>query len=209
MFTHDKILVQRTRRGMKRKLVCYYDNEQYYNLNRISNIVLTNKLYSLKYLYILLNSELMDFYFNKYFNEYEIKPLHLSKLPIKILSIDKQQPIIDIADKILLLNRDFQGIRQKFLSTLERKFNLKELSNKVREWYANSYSTLLNELSKRKIRMTLSEEAEWEEYFNSERKKAIDIKSEIEKTDKEIDQMVYKLYELTEEEIKIVEESVN
>lgn len=57
--------------------------------------------------------------------------------------------------------------------------------------------------------MTLSEEAEWEEYFNSERKKAIDIKSEIEKTDKEIDQMVYKLYELTEEEIKIVEESVN
>lgn len=136
---------------MKRKLVCYYDNEQYYNLNRISNIVLTNKLYSLKYLYILLNSELMDFYFNKYFNEYEIKPLHLSKLPIKILSIDKQQPIIDIADKILLLNRDFQGIRQKFLSTLERKFNLKELSNKVREWYANSYSTLLNELSKRKL----------------------------------------------------------
>jgi len=31
---------------------------------------------------------------------------------------------------------------------------------------------------------------------------------EINKTDKEIDQIGYKLYELTEEEIKIVEESV-
>ncbi|MBL0236834.1 MAG: hypothetical protein IPQ02_09540, partial [Saprospiraceae bacterium] len=50
-------------------------------------------------------------------------------------------------------------------------------------------------------------EAEWEEYFNAERKKALDIMTEIESTDKEIDQMVYKLYELTEEEIRIVESS--
>jgi type II restriction/modification system DNA methylase subunit YeeA len=53
----------------------------------------------------------------------------------------------------------------------------------------------------------LSEEAEWETYFTSEAKKALEIKSLIEKTDKEIDQMVYALYELTEDEIKIVEES--
>jgi type II restriction/modification system DNA methylase subunit YeeA len=41
---------------------------------------------------------------------------------------------------------------------------------------------------------------------NSEKWKT--IKSEIERTDKKIDQEVYKLYGLTEEEIKIVEESV-
>ena len=40
-----------------------------------------------------------------------------------------------------------------------------------------------------------------------EAKKAMEIKSQIEKTDKEIDQMVYALYELTEDEIQIVEES--
>jgi hypothetical protein len=34
---------------------------------------------------------------------------------------------------------------------------------------------------------------------------ALEIKASIEKTDKEIDRMVYELYELTEEEIKIVE----
>ena len=51
----------------------------------------------------------------------------------------------------------------------------------------------------------LSKEAEWEEYFIQESTKAIEIKNKIETTDKEIDQMVYRLYELTEEEIKIVE----
>ncbi|MEO5572670.1 MAG: hypothetical protein ABIT08_02980, partial [Bacteroidia bacterium] len=40
---------------------------------------------------------------------------------------------------------------------------------------------------------------------NEERKIAIIIKDKIEKTDKEIDKMVYELYRLPEEEIKIVE----
>jgi type II restriction/modification system DNA methylase subunit YeeA len=38
-----------------------------------------------------------------------------------------------------------------------------------------------------------------------EAKQALALKSEIDKTDKEIDPMVYELYELTEEEIRIVE----
>ena len=55
---------------------------------------------------------------------------------------------------------------------------------------------------------TLKQQDEWEEYFNSYKKEINDLQAEIKKTDAEIDQMVYKLYELTEEEIRIVEESV-
>ena len=43
------------------------------------------------------------------------------------------------------------------------------------------------------------------ELFEDNKKKALALKAEIDKTDKEIDQMVYELYGLTEEEIKIVE----
>ena len=53
--------------------------------------------------------------------------------------------------------------------------------------------------------MSLSEEAEWMPYFNEQKHKAQALKSEIEKVDSEIDQMVYQLYGLTNEEIKIVE----
>ena len=65
----------------------------------------------------------------------------------------------------------------------------------------------IKELAKKKIKLSLADEAEWEEYFNAESKKVLELKSKIDATDKEIDQMVYKLYDLTEEEIAIVEKS--
>ena len=54
---------------------------------------------------------------------------------------------------------------------------------------------------------SLSQKAEWEEYFNDEQKKTMDLKNNIVATDKEIDAMVYELYGLTKEEIEIVENS--
>lgn len=44
-------------------------------------------------------------------------------------------------------------------------------------------------------------------HFGQEKAKANTIQQTIDETDKEIDRMVYELYELTEEEIKIVEGS--
>jgi hypothetical protein len=55
-------------------------------------------------------------------------------------------------------------------------------------------------------RLTLSEEAEWMHYFNEQKQKAQALKSEVDQTDREIDRLVYELYDLTEEEIG---ESVN
>jgi len=54
-------------------------------------------------------------------------------------------------------------------------------------------------------KLSLSEESEWLQFFNEQRGKAQDFKVEIEKTDNEIDQMVYELYGLSEDEIAIVE----
>ena len=47
------------------------------------------------------------------------------------------------------------------------------------------------------------------QYFNEQKQKATELKAEIDKTDKEIDQMVYELYGLTDEEIQIIEEATN
>ena len=69
-----------------------------------------------------------------------------------------------------------------------------------------NYKEFTAELSKKKVKLTLKEEAEWETYFLEEAKQALALNSEIDKTDQEIDRMVYELYGLTEEEIKIVEQ---
>ncbi len=55
--------------------------------------------------------------------------------------------------------------------------------------------------------VSLGQEAEWMTYFREQKEKAQALKSEVAKTDREIDQLVYALYGLTEEEIRIVEEA--
>lgn len=51
----------------------------------------------------------------------------------------------------------------------------------------------------------MSEQSEWLTFFEEEKQKALAIKNEIDKTDKEIVNLVYAIYGLTDEEIKIVE----
>lgn len=64
---------------------------------------------------------------------------------------------------------------------------------------------LAKKLKKVNVQLSLYEEAEWMQYFNEQKQKAQILKSEINRIDKEINQMVYEVYGLTEEEIRIVE----
>ncbi|MCD6654247.1 MAG: BREX-1 system adenine-specific DNA-methyltransferase PglX [Sulfurovum sp.] len=207
IFSNDKILIQRTRRGLKRKLICYLDLDKYYNLNRLSNVVLTNEDFDIKYIYVLLNSELMDFYFNNVFNEYEVKPVHLSQLPIKILSLNMQQPFTQKADKMLSLNKQLQETKQNFTNELGLEKPTKKLQN-FEELEFEEFVSEYAKAKKLKFADKLQErnfKQEWQAIFENDKALTCKLKDEIAKTDKEIDEMVYKLYDLSEDEIKIVE----
>ena len=60
-------------------------------------------------------------------------------------------------------------------------------------------------LEKQKIKLTLPQQDEWEDYFRQYADACHQLTDQIAATDHEIDQQVYHLYGLTEEEIKIVE----
>lgn len=53
------------------------------------------------------------------------------------------------------------------------------------------------------------DELEWLDLFEENQQKAQTLHAQIQQTDKAIGQMVYELYGLTDEEIKIVERIVN
>jgi hypothetical protein len=63
----------------------------------------------------------------------------------------------------------------------------------------------LCDLKKSKVKLSLAEEAEWMAYFNEQKAKAQALQADINRLDREIDALVYELYGLTEEEIRIVE----
>ena len=179
--------------------------------NTIYNIFSITDKFNLKYIFTLLNSKLLKKYWEYKYNDNKnlfpkIKGYQLDDLPLVNIPLEKQQPFIEKADKMLSLNRELQDLSQKFQRMLLRKFELEKLSTKLQEWYLLDFSDFIKELKRLKIKLSLSQESEWEEYFLEEKSKAIAVDSEIKNTDKEIDSMVYKLYDLTDEEIKIIEE---
>ena len=179
--------------------------------NTIYNIFSITDKFNLKYLFTLLNSKLLKKYWEYKYNDNKnlfpkIKGYQLDDLPLVNIPLEKQQPFIEKADKMLSLNKELQDLSQKFQRMLLRKFDLEKLSTKLQEWHLLDFSDFIKELKRLKVKLSLSQESEWEEYFLEEKSKAIAVDSEIKNTDKEIDSMVYKLYDLTDEEIKIIEE---
>ena len=187
-----------------------YDDKKIPSLNTMYNIVNIDKNFDDFYILSILNSKLMKKYWLSKYNDNKdlfpkIKGYQLKELPIKKISLEAQQPFIKKADKMLFLNKNLQELSQKFQRLLTRKFELEKLSTKLQDWYLLNFLEFIKELKKSKIKLSLKEEMEWEEIFLEKKEEAEKVKNEIEMTDKEIDRMVYELYGLSEEEVRVVE----
>ena len=208
-FVNKRILI---REITKDKLFACYTEEEFYNTPSLINVINEKDILELKYILTIINSKLLGWYHNKTSPKAnkglfpKILVNDVRNLPLVNIPLEKQQPFIEKADKMLSLNRELQDLSQKFQRMLLRKFDLEKLSTKLQEWHLLDFSDFIKELKRLKVKLSLSQESEWEEYFLEEKSKAIAVDSEIKNTDKEIDSMVYKLYDLTDEEIKIIEE---
>ena len=129
----------------------------------------------------------------------------LKNLPIKIVTSDQQNPFIEKADIMLSQNEELHELKTDFLNFLKSELKPQKITKKLENWPDSDWDQFKKELAKVKIKdLSLKERKEWQEYFTEEKLKATEIKSAIENTDREIDLMVYELYGLTQEEIKIV-----
>jgi HAMP domain-containing protein len=93
------------------------------------------------------------------------------------------------------------------------KLLITEPTKKLKNWYDLEFGEFIKEINKAikkaaDVKLTKKDEMGWMKIFENKKLEVQNLKSEIEKTDQEIDQMVYELYGLTEDEIKIVEESM-
>ncbi|OGU38096.1 MAG: hypothetical protein A2X61_06440 [Ignavibacteria bacterium GWB2_35_12] len=193
------------------------------NLYAIYNI---NDNFEPKYILAILNSTLFSFCqvsFNSSLQRDDFPAFSLKdfkNFPIANVPIDLQLPFIQKVDSIITPNLELIRIRNRILDYLKSIYEI-IISDKMFNWIElKSYETIkelrrLILLNKKKITkstwtlknvITIDQEIDLIEQIERERKKALKIKSIIDFTDKEIDRMVYELYGLTDEEIKIVEE---
>ena len=123
---------------------------------------------------------------------------------IKSIPLESQQPFIALADLMFSLNSQLQEKRSQFLRRLSENLEGVKITSSLQAFDTMDFKGFVAELKKQKIKLTLSQQDEWEEYFNQRVAECQTLSAQIKATDNEIDNRVFDLYGLTEEERKIV-----
>ena len=137
---------------------------------------------------------------------FTFKTKYLENFPIPDLTNSQfstiNSQLTSLADKMLTLNETLQKKSTNFLKVVKQTFALEKISTKLETFYNLDFDGFMKEL---KQKLTPKTKLEWLEVFEETKKSLQEIQTQIAATDKEINALVYKLYDLTEEEIKIVE----
>ena len=183
----------------------YYTEDDYY-ASRALFVIKTNK-FEPKYLLAFLNSTICRFWLkNKGKMQgdcYQVDKEPLQNIPIPECA--DQQPFIDLADKMLSLNKDLQAKRARFLRRLQDNMPSIKITGTLETFDTLDFAGFVAELKKQKIKLSLVQQDEWEEYFSQYKTACSELTSAIAATDAEIDSRVYELYGLTDEERKLIE----
>ncbi len=180
-----------------------YDDNGFY-INAPSVILPTGS----KVLLCIINSKLAWFFFKdvcvmRSGGYVEVKPQYFEQFPVH-LPID-EKPLNEKADIILMKSKELYELKTDFLNFFKSELEPEKITNKLENWYELDWDPFKKEMIKCKVKeLSLKERKEWQDYFIEHKEKANKLKSIITATDKQIDQLVYKLYNLNDDEIKIV-----
>ena len=169
-------------------------------------ITSNNEEFSLKYLLAVLNSSLAKFWIRCICPELgedrrEVRKVYFENFHV---AETNQQLFISLADTMLFLNTQLQEKRSRFLRRLSENLEGVKITTALQNFDQMEFVGFVAELKKQKIKLSLVQQDEWEEYFNQYRQACQELSDQIMATDNEIDDRVFDLYGLTPEERDIV-----
>lgn len=106
-----------------------------------------------------------------------------------------------LADKMLSLNAQLQDKRSRFLQRLTDNIEGSTVTTALHTFDQMDFSDFVAELKKQKIKLTLPQQDEWEDYFRQYADVCHQLTDQIAATYHEMDLRVYHLYGLTYEEV--------
>ncbi|MDR2205640.1 MAG: Eco57I restriction-modification methylase domain-containing protein [Flavobacteriaceae bacterium] len=221
LYSSSKIIIA------KIGLTCesFYDEFGEYASINTNCIHSFNKDFMPEYVLCWLNSKLYNYTFECLFDGLRmsggyllysapnLQNTYIYKAPKEI-----QEQFVPLAKNRANLSVSLQTKRQKFLRRLADNFagttnkgiNPPVITKALETFDKLDFAQFLVELKKpnkgfKPLALSLKQQDEWEDYFNEYKTECNKLSAEISATDKEIDGLVYALYGLTEEEVKIIE----
>lgn len=208
----------------KAGLVVAYTNEIFTIKNSAHIVLPQDKTYPIKALLALLNSKLMGYYFKFKFSEFDTvfpkaKIGQCKLLPIKKLNDNNKeqyQHLAELTDNLIEFLNSHKKQTNRFIKLITSMGNprgLNPLKNplkmtinkKIEKWYEMSFGEFRKELAKQKIAIPIRELMDYQELFDTNASQIKELQAKIINTEKAIDKLVYALYDLTSEEIQVIE----
>ncbi len=186
-----------------------YTNDNFYVV--APGNIITAKTQILKYVNLLLNSKLIYFSLKSFYMgggiNGELKTNNLERLPIPQIPADKMSEFENLANELLNLNENLKTTKNAFLTELK----LDKLSKTLENFELLEFDEFIDEFTKAlklKFKDKLDErnfKNQWERIFMHDKNEVLNLQSEISKLDKNADDLVYKLFDLSDDEIKFIE----
>lgn len=197
-FEQPKVFVRDTGGG----LMATYDDTAYYAKDVILIEHEEQSTILLKTLAALLNSKPLRWYYETTFPTLHVQRDELASLPIP--NLDNSGELAALADTMLSLNSQLQEKRSRFLRRLNDNMEGLKITTALQQFDQMDFKGLMAELKKQKLSIPLKQQDEWEDFFKERVAECQALSAQIKATDEEIDNKVFDLYGLTEEERKIV-----
>jgi type I restriction-modification system DNA methylase subunit len=151
----------------------------------------------------------------------ELRGIYMKLVPIS-KKLFKNSDFDSVSRQYEQVDKEFYSLIKKLKEYITHKFSLLKISKKLENWQNLDFGEFIKELNKaikitNKQRekenqqpiaiLTTTDEFAWFDLFEQNKKKAQELKSQINSIEQQIDAMVYELYGLSDAEIKIVENS--
>ena len=184
-----------------------YDEKGFFGNDKTFMITANDDSVNLKFISAILNSKLCKLWI--WYNcpelqggTREIRKVYFENFRIP-LDVD-QQPLARLTDLQMQQVGQLQEKRTRFLHRLSENFEGIKITTALQAFDQLDFKGFVAELKKQKIKLSLVQQDEWEDYFNQYRQACQEISEKIKATDNEIDQRVFDLYGLTPEERELV-----
>ena len=164
----------------------------------------------LKYILAIINSDLMK-YFLKYNSGGKIDsyPDDWKKIPIKNISTTQQNKIVKKVNQLIDLSMNFHKKKNRFLDRISFELDIPKLPKILTKFYycsPNEFLVTLEKESKKKL--SLKEKDDWQDYFEDHKDEINKIMKEISELKEQINFEIYSIYDIPNNEIKIIEDDL-
>ena len=142
-------------------------------------------------------------------SNYQLDIEPLCKIPVAVASQFKQEKIIARVEIMLETNNQINSISTQFFKLLTGEFATINITKQLARWSELSWAEFLQAITSQKIDLTAKQEEKWLARLKEKQAEVKKLQLTFNQTDAKIDQMVYALYQLNEEEIATIESQAN